>query len=117
MIKDIRKDILILVALMVVVSFMPACSSIKLQTPQERMTDMITDFKQRNPDYTVEVNQFTKYDLSKNVKIQSCGYITKIKSAKYCQINVAENSTRALQVNLWACENDEFNGNMIKVAC
>ena len=97
--------------------FVIGCSSIEIQYPDEIMQEMLEDTLRDNPGYRIEVNQFDRYELSENNGIKSCGYITKIRSAKYCQINVARNRVKALRVNLRACVNDEFNGYMPKVEC
>ena len=112
-----RKHIMYGFIAMLILTFMCGCSGMQIQYPDERMQEMLEETLRDSPSYRIDVNEFDRYELSENNQIKSCGYITKIKSANYCQINVAKNSVRALRVNLNACVDDDFNGYMPKVRC
>lgn len=87
------------------------CSSIEIQYPDEIMQEMIEEARADNPDYQIEFNQFDRDE------IKSCANITKIKSAKFCLLNVQRGSVKGLTVVLGACLSDDFEGRLHKVNC
>lgn len=108
-----RHDFFIMVVAFVtavLMGLLGGCTSFTIEYPGDRINSDIRQAQLNNPEYTLQVVQHDRHEMQKHFGRGTCGYITKIPSVNYCLINVLENSSRTVRINLNACFNEGFTG-------